>query len=59
MKFGKQLLLHIIPEWSDKYLSYKVLKKLLSRLKKKIRGWNSFIFSIRLCLSNGVLTKYC
>ena len=38
MKFGKQLLLHIIPEWADKYLDYKILKKMLKKVKKKIKS---------------------
>ncbi len=38
MKFGKQLLLHIIPEWNDKYFDYKGLKRMLKKFKAKIKS---------------------
>jgi hypothetical protein len=35
MKFGAHLLASAVPEWSTRYLSYKVLKKAIKHIAKK------------------------
>ena len=35
MKFGKQLLFHIIPEWSGRYFPYDDLKRILKAVKAR------------------------
>lgn len=39
MKFGVQFDFHKIPEWSEFYLNYKALKKLLKEMIKKLKGF--------------------
>lgn len=43
MKFGNLFDFHKIPEWSEYYLNYKALKKLLKELIKKFKGFNKLI----------------
>jgi len=48
MRFGQQFNFHKIPEWSQHYLDYKILKKLIKKYMKRYKGFYNYKLDISL-----------